>query len=120
MSTTKPRLLAVEDEFKVALFIRKGLETQSFSVTVAADGHEGKRLIGAERFDLVILDDRLEDAFRLQRKFVSNASYELRTPLTAITGQLEVALLAGDDLSELRATVQSVTPTKPKTTSFMG
>ena len=59
MSTTKPHLLVVEDEAKVALFIRKGLETQSFSVTVAANGREGKRLIGAERFDLVILDVNL-------------------------------------------------------------
>jgi signal transduction histidine kinase len=37
--------------------------------------------------------DRLEEAFRLQRAFVSNASHEMRTPLTAITGQIEVALL---------------------------
>ena len=59
MNTAKPRLLVVEDEAKVALFIRKGLETQSFSVTVAADGREGKRLFGSERFDLVILDVNL-------------------------------------------------------------
>ena len=59
MSTAKPRLLVVEDEVKVALFIRKGLETQSFAVTVATDGREAKRLIGAERFDLVILDVNL-------------------------------------------------------------
>lgn len=37
---------------------------------------------------------RLEDAFRMQRNFVSNASHELRTPLTSITGQIEVALLS--------------------------
>ena len=60
----------------------------------------------AWRFNRML--DRLEDAFQLQRTFVSHASHELRTPLTAITGQLEVALLAGDDLSDLRATVQSV------------
>ncbi|MEZ0540724.1 HAMP domain-containing sensor histidine kinase [Fibrella arboris] len=60
----------------------------------------------ARRFNRML--DRLEEAFRQQRTFVSHASHELRTPLTAITGQLEVALLAGDDLSELRATVQSV------------
>lgn len=59
MSIAKPHLLVVEDEAKVALFIQKGLETQSLSVTVAADGREGKRLIGAERFDLVILDVNL-------------------------------------------------------------
>ena len=59
MSTSKPHLLVVEDEAKVALFIRKGLETQSYAVTVAGDGREAKRLIGAERFDLVVLDVNL-------------------------------------------------------------
>jgi two-component system, OmpR family, sensor kinase len=34
--------------------------------------------------------DRLEDAFARQRRFVSDASHELRSPLTAIRGQLEV------------------------------
>ena len=56
---TKPHLLVVEDEPKVALFIKKGLETQPYTVTIAADGREGKRLIGTERFDLVILDVNL-------------------------------------------------------------
>jgi signal transduction histidine kinase len=34
--------------------------------------------------------DRLEDAFIRQRSFVSDASHELRSPLTAIRGQIEV------------------------------
>jgi two-component system OmpR family sensor kinase len=34
--------------------------------------------------------DRLEDAFARQRGFVSDASHELRSPLTAIRGQVEV------------------------------
>ncbi|MGF7216891.1 DNA-binding response OmpR family regulator [Spirosoma lacussanchae] len=59
MSLSKPNILVVEDETKVALFLKKGLETQSYSVTVAADGREGKRLVGAEHFDLVILDVNL-------------------------------------------------------------
>jgi signal transduction histidine kinase len=41
---------------------------------------------------------RLEDAFRMQRSFVSYASHELRTPLTSITTQLEVALEKDRDL----------------------
>jgi signal transduction histidine kinase len=60
----------------------------------------------AQRFNRML--DRLEEAFRLQRAFVSNASHELRTPLTAITGQLEVSLLTDDDPAEMRATMQSV------------
>jgi two-component system OmpR family sensor kinase len=45
------------------------------------------RLLG-EAFDHML--ERLENAFSLQREFVSDASHELRTPLTAIRGQLEV------------------------------
>lgn len=60
MSTTQlPRLLVVEDEVKVASFIKKGLETQRYSVETAADGREGKRMIADRSFDLIILDVNL-------------------------------------------------------------
>jgi two-component system OmpR family sensor kinase len=42
----------------------------------------------ADSFNTML--DRLEDAFARQRGFVSDASHELRSPLTAIRGQIEV------------------------------
>ncbi len=42
----------------------------------------------SDSFNLML--DRLEDAFARQRGFVSDASHELRSPLTAIRGQIEV------------------------------
>ena len=60
----------------------------------------------AQRFNKML--DRLEKAFRLQRSFVSHASHELRTPLTAITGQIQVSLLANDNPQELKMMIQSV------------
>ena len=36
--------------------------------------------------------DRLQESFIIQRRFISNASHELSTPLTAVSSQLEVAL----------------------------
>lgn len=36
--------------------------------------------------------DRLKDSFELQRRFISNASHELSTPLTLISSQLEISL----------------------------
>ncbi|WP_019987892.1 response regulator transcription factor [Rudanella lutea] len=53
------RLLVVEDEVKVATFIKKGLETQSYSVDVAYDGREGKRLFSSDAYDLIVLDVNL-------------------------------------------------------------
>jgi signal transduction histidine kinase len=52
--------------------------------------------------------DRLEKAFQTQRSFVSHASHELRTPLTAITGQIQVSLLANDNQADLKLMIQSV------------
>jgi len=52
--------------------------------------------------------DRLHKAFMLQRAFVANASHELRTPLTAITGQIQVSLLANDNEHDLRLMAESV------------
>jgi signal transduction histidine kinase len=50
--------------------------------------------------------DRLESAFASQRDFVSDASHELRTPITIIRGHLE---LLGDDPRERRETIALVT-----------
>jgi signal transduction histidine kinase len=52
--------------------------------------------------------DRIEHAFLTQRSFVSHASHELRTPLTAITGQIQVSLLANDNPTDLKLMIQSV------------
>jgi two-component system, OmpR family, sensor kinase len=47
--------------------------------------------------------DRLDAAFARQRRFVSDASHELRSPLTAVRGQLEVLALGEQvDMVEMR------------------
>lgn len=37
--------------------------------------------------------NRLEESFAMEKRFISNASHELSTPLTSISSQVEVALL---------------------------
>ncbi|AXE17558.1 DNA-binding response regulator [Runella rosea] len=54
-----PHLLLVEDETKVAAFIKKGLERQGFTVEIAEDGKVGQRLFDERTFDLIILDVNL-------------------------------------------------------------
>ena len=53
------RILVVEDEKKVASFIKKGLEEEGYAVDSAADGEEGLALALARVHDLIILDIRL-------------------------------------------------------------
>ena len=50
------RLLIVEDDPKLADFVARGLRAERFATDVAADGLEGKRLLDAYDYDLLILD----------------------------------------------------------------
>jgi len=46
--------------------------------------------------------ERLDDSFQQMRQFTTNVSHELRTPITAIRGQLEVALMTSKSEEQLR------------------
>ena len=50
------RILVIEDEKKVASFIKKGLEEEYYAVDVAYDGKEGLKLSTSEEYDLIISD----------------------------------------------------------------
>jgi DNA-binding response OmpR family regulator len=50
------KILVVEDEKKLAGFIRRGLEEHGFAVTVSHDGDEAYTLACAEPYDLIVLD----------------------------------------------------------------
>ena len=51
--------------------------------------------------------DRLEDAFEAQRRFTADASHELRSPLTALRGELELARRRKRDAAEYERTIDS-------------
>ncbi len=52
--------------------------------------------------------DRLNQSFEMQRRFISNASHELSTPLTLISSQLEVSLQRNRSEEEYRRVMQTV------------
>ncbi len=66
-------------------------------------GDELDRLVN--RFNEMM--DRLESNFEQMRQFTINASHELRTPVTAIRGQLEVALLHARTADDYREAVET-------------
>jgi len=53
------RVLVVEDEKKVASFIKKGLEEEGYAVDVAADGESGLQMALDCVHDLILLDIQL-------------------------------------------------------------
>src|SRR3989338_7748007 len=50
------RILVVEDEKKIADFIKRGLKEEGYAVDLAYDGQEGLFLAKTNPYDLVILD----------------------------------------------------------------
>jgi two-component system, OmpR family, copper resistance phosphate regulon response regulator CusR len=53
------KILVVEDEPKVAEFIKDGLEAQEYEVDLAADGRTGRDKAIRQSYDLIILDVNL-------------------------------------------------------------
>ena len=52
--------------------------------------------------------NRLQKSFELQRRFISNASHEMSTPLTIISSQIEVTLQKPRDTAEYQKVMRSI------------
>ncbi|MCB0856077.1 MAG: HAMP domain-containing protein, partial [Bacteroidetes bacterium] len=57
-------------------------------------------------FNLML--DRIQQAFEAQKHFVRNASHEMRNPLTAITGEIEVLLARERSSDEYKGTLRVI------------
>lgn len=75
----------------------------SLRIPLRGAGDELDRLI--DTFNRMI--GRLEDSFQQMRQFTTDVSHELRTPITAVRGQLEVALMTARREEELRDAIQA-------------
>src|SRR5205085_9791100 len=53
------RILVIEDDPTVGLYVKRGLEEHRWSVDLVADGEEGERRASSEAYDLIVLDMRL-------------------------------------------------------------
>jgi heavy metal response regulator len=84
------RILVVEDEKKVASFIKKGLEEDYYSVDIASDGREGSRLAYSDEYDLIILDIMLpfKDGITILKEIRQE---KITTPVLMLTAKDDVA-----------------------------
>ena len=114
------RILIVEDEKKVAGFIKKGLEEETYAVDVAYDGEEGFHLAAMNEYDMIILDlmlpkmDGLEVLTQLRDKKV-NTPILLLTAKDAVEDKVTGLNKGADDyltkpfaFSELLARIRSL------------
>jgi DNA-binding response OmpR family regulator len=55
------RILVVEDESKIALALKRGLEQELFAVDLAGTGKEAVRFATSEEYDVIVLDRMLPE-----------------------------------------------------------
>ena len=78
-------------------------QTLDRRIDAHADLREYQRLVGV----LNTMLSRLNRAFEAQRRFTADASHELRGPLTALRGEVEVALRRDREADEYRRVLAS-------------
>ncbi len=83
------KILVVEDEQRVAHYIKKGLEMKSYTVDLAYNGVDGYDLATSESYDLIVLDRLLPEMNGLQvcSRLRNN---DVHTPILMLTARDEV------------------------------
>jgi len=121
MSGRPVKVLIVEDEKKIASFLRKGLEAQGFTVEVALNGDEAYVLATSRPYDAAVLDIMLPgrdglSILRNLRERKSSLPVILLTARSELNERLEGLNLGADDyltkpfhIEELIARLHAVT-----------
>ena len=78
------KVLIVEDEPKLAGFVKKGLEEQAWEVDVAYDGQMGSSLALSNPYDVIILDVNLPKINGFQLAAILR-NENIRTPILMLT-----------------------------------
>jgi len=92
----------------IALIIREVNEISSYDLSHrirAGSGQDEMSQLANTFNDLLA---RLQEAFAIQRRFISNASHELSTPLTSVSSQVEVVLQKERSAEEYKQVLFSV------------
>lgn len=114
------RALVVEDDKRIAKFVKRGLTEQSFAVDVAHDGERGLELAQCETYDIIILDMLLpkldgKGVLRGIRASGITTPVIMLTAVDAVCTKVESLDMGADDyvtkpcsISELLARIRSI------------
>jgi two-component system copper resistance phosphate regulon response regulator CusR len=83
------RILIVEDEKRVAQFLQKGFQAESFTVDIAADGLTGLHLAETESYDAIILDVMLPGRNGIEI-LTSLRSSKIDTPVLILSAKSDI------------------------------
>lgn len=91
------RILIIEDEGKIAAFLKRGLKEEGYAVDVAADGEQGHFLASTQEYDLIILDLMLPgmDGISLCRKLRSEGN-EVKILILSVRDKVKEKVLGLD------------------------
>ncbi len=80
------RILIIEDEIKVANFMKKGLEEEHYAVDTAFDGESGLYMSEVNEYDLIVLDLMIPkiDGLEVLRRIRSNKN---NVPILVVTAK---------------------------------
>jgi two-component system, OmpR family, response regulator len=115
------RVLLIEDDRKIASFVRKGLKEQGFVVDSIEDGDEGHFFATTQAYDVIVLDIMLPgrdglSILRSLRELKNTVPVILLTARSALNERLEGLNFGADDylckpffVEELVARIHAVT-----------
>lgn len=92
-----PTILLVEDEPKVATFIKNGLEENNFNTEIAFDGYVGKKMFDSKQYDVVVLDVNLplKNGIELCRE-IRNQNQKVPVLMLTALGTMEDKMVGFD------------------------
>ena len=94
--------------YPITQIIREVKDISSYDLSQrvrAGTGQDEMSQLGNTFNDLL---SRLQESFAIQRRFISNASHELSTPLTSVSSQVEVVLQKERSADEYKQVLSSV------------
>jgi DNA-binding response OmpR family regulator len=81
------RILVIEDEHKIAQFVKTGLELETWTVDLAFDGEEGLDLATTENYDVIVLDLLLPKISGLEVLKTLRTKEQNHTPILVLTAK---------------------------------